>query len=137
MKASIALKLALGLSLAVIAGCGESGSTSLSGPPPDAGATIVIQGYAYSPLELTVDAGTVIAVHNLDEHVHTVTSESSDNAFIPGRASGVAFDSGNVDGNAWGAFTVPADAPSGATLPYYCATHGAGMKTPNGHIHVR
>lgn len=130
-------KLALGVSLVSLVACGANGPTSLSGPPPDAGATITIQGYAYSPLELTVDAGTIVAVHNLDEHQHTVTSESTDNAFVPGRTNGVAFDTGTVEGNAWGVFTVPAEAPSGAVLPYYCVTHGAGMKTPNGHIHVR
>jgi len=126
-------------------GPADSGTVGTSGP------TITIQGYAFSPLELTVDAGTTIRVVNLDSMAHTVTSEASDNAFVPGAVAGVSFDTGQVNpgtdtGGGYGyvrgatgsaTFTIPASAPSGTVVPYFCVNHGGTMVTPNGHITIR
>jgi plastocyanin len=115
------------------------------------GPTITIQGYAFSPLELTVDAGTTIRVVNLDSMAHTVTSEASDNAFVAGAVAGVSFDTGQVNpgsdpGGGYGyvrgatgsaSITIPASAPSGTVVPYFCVNHAGTMVTPNGHITVR
>jgi plastocyanin len=146
--------LAASLLLALAVGCNSGTDTGPndSGTPAPSGPTIVIEGYAFSPAELTVDAGTTIAIVNRDSMTHTVTSEAADDAFVPGAVSGVSFDTGPVqpttdtgDGpydyvrgaTAGASITIPASAPSGTVIPYFCTTHTNTMATPNGHITVR
>lgn len=150
----------------IFVGCSSS---STSTPPPDsgtpfdsgsplpdsgspAGAFIVITNLAYSPVELTVDAGTLIGITNNDGMEHTVTSEAADNAFTPSAVGGVSFDvtvpaatsgGGGPYGGGGGAspgtasFTIPASAASGTVIPFYCNIHKGTMATPNGHITIR
>jgi plastocyanin len=150
----------LGL-VGLVTGCG-SGSSSNNPQNPNTpgtptGPSISIQNMSFSPVDLTVDAGTVIAIFNHDTMAHTVTSEASDNAFTPGSPDGgVAFDTGQVPGgttnpppyNPGGGYlvsgvtggfsiTIPASTPSGTVIPYYCQNHTGTMTTPNGHITVR
>ena len=120
----------------LLAGCASDEPNGVV-TEPDAGLVITIEGYAYSPLDVTVDAGTVIAVHNLDQHTHTLTSETNAGDYTPGAVQGIAFDTGPVDQGRWSTVVVPANAASGVTIPYFCTTHGAGMVTPDGHITVR
>ena len=156
-------KLAWGAGIllgALAVGCG--GSSSSSPPPPTqsapSGPTITIHGMAFAPLDMTVDAGTVISIVNQDSMAHTVTSEASDNAFAPGAVAGVSFDSGQVQPTTTSpapqpgpgpygyarveqpltgtSITIPANAPSGTVIPYYCQNHLGTMATPNGHITV-
>lgn len=151
------LVAASSLLLALAWGCnsGSDGSpVGDSGTPGPTGPMIVIQGYAFSPAELTVDAGTTIAIVNRDSMAHTVTSETQDNDFVAGAVNGVSFDTGPVQptsdpgggGGGYGylrgatagvSITIPASAPSGTVIPFFCSTHTSSMATPNGHITVR
>lgn len=148
--ASLLLALAWGCNSGTDAGPSDSGTATNGGAP-----TITIQGYAFSPAELTVDAGTTIAIVNRDSMAHTVTSEAQDNDFVPGEVNGVSFDTGPVQptqdpgggGGPYGGYvrgatagasiTIPASAQSGTVIPYFCSTHTSTMATPNGHITVR
>ncbi|WP_242357005.1 MULTISPECIES: plastocyanin/azurin family copper-binding protein [Anaeromyxobacter] len=101
---------------------------------PTAQNEITIKGMAFSPLKLEVAPGATVTVRNLDSMPHSVTSESTAGAFRPGAASGVSFDTGSFTGER--TFTIPANAPVGATIPYYCSVHLGTMATPNGEIVV-
>jgi hypothetical protein len=63
-----------------------------------------------------------------------VTSESAPGEFAPGGVAGVAFDTGPFTGAR--SFTIPADAPPGTVVPFYCSVHRERMATPNGAIRV-
>jgi plastocyanin len=138
-----------GALLAALIACGGGGSSSGSStggtPVPAPGTTtpsanptaqneITIKGMAFSPLKLEVAPGATVTVRNLDSMPHSVTSESTAGAFRPGAANGVSFDTGAFTGER--TFTIPANAPVGATIPYYCSVHLGTMATPNGEIVV-
>jgi hypothetical protein len=89
---------------------------------------------AFSPLSLQVAPGTVVTVRNLDAMAHSVTSASATGAYSPGAVAGVSFDTGVFVGTA--TFTIPANAPPGTTVPYYCSNHGPVMVTPNGELRI-
>lgn len=105
---------------------------------PDAGAevTISISGYTFSPASLSVDPGTTITVENNDSAPHTVTSESADNDFTAGAVNGISFDTGTVPAGGTQTITIPSNAQSGTTIPYFCGFHTNMMTPPNGHITV-
>jgi len=130
---------------ALLAACGggssDGESTTPSGTPggtpaanPSSSFVITIQGMAFSPLRLEVTPGTTVTVRNLDGEVHSVTSQSTPGAFRPGSANGVSFDTGLFTGQR--TFTIPANAPVGATVPYFCLSHLQTMVTPNGEIAI-
>jgi len=56
------------------------------------------------------------------------------NALTPGAAGGVAFDTGAFTGSR--SFTLPANAPNGTAIPYYCTVHKWTVTTPNGTVTV-
>lgn len=73
--------LIAGLSLVACAGTTGSGtspapvaSASAAAPPALAKAAVTIKGFAFSPVTLTVDKGTVVTWTNNDSTTHTVTS---------------------------------------------------------------
>lgn len=79
---------------------GGGGGSSTDGTPPTAptgtptvnpsgSKVITIQGMAFSPLRLEVAPGATVTVRNLDDMVHSVTSESAPGTFRPGAANGV------------------------------------------------
>ena len=134
--------------LLVALGCGSDSSNQPTGP------TISIQNLAFSPADMSVAAGTTIAIVNNDSMAHTVTSEAADNDFTPGAVAGVSFDSGQVAAGGGGgtptpsnpgpyveaataSITIPSSAPSGTVIPYFCQNHKGAMATPNGHITVK
>lgn len=113
------------------AGSTDSGGTADTGPAEDtaaSGLVVTIKAFAYDPDNLTVPAGSTVAVKNLDTAAHTVTSEAKVGDFTPGGQAGVTFDTGSIAAGAAGSFTIPASAPSGTVIPYYCTIHKAGMK---------
>ncbi|BDG07299.1 cupredoxin domain-containing protein [Anaeromyxobacter paludicola] len=125
-----------------LSGCGgSSGTTANSSPTPTptpttaAGRVIGISGMAFSPLQLQVTPGETVTVQNHDPMEHTVTSEATSGAFVPGAVGGVSFDV-TVPPNASATFTIPANAAVGTKLPYYCRIHTSTMATPNGEIDV-
>jgi len=89
---------------------------------------------AYSPATLSVPPGATVTVMNKDAMPHSVTSESTPGAFTPGAVNGVQFDSGAATGTF--TFQVPANAPEGTVIPYYCTVHKGGMATPNAAIKI-
>jgi plastocyanin len=103
------------------AGTSSDGSTSASA------LEITIQNFSYSPVDLTVPAGSTVTVHNADSVGHTLTSESAPMAFTAGAVAGVSFDTGIIAPGATATFTIPATAPSGTVIPYFCAVHLQAM----------
>jgi plastocyanin len=96
--------------------------------------TISIENFAFVPPSLDVPPGATVTVRNGDPAPHSVTSESAPGEFAPGGVAGVAFDTGPFTGAR--SFTIPADAPPGTVVPFYCSVHRERMATPNGAIRV-
>jgi plastocyanin len=82
---------------------------------------IVILGLVDSPERLEVPAGSTVVIENFDPVAHTVTSSSAPGTYAPGAVDGVSFDSGPISSRA--AFTIPAGAPVGTVVPYFCSIH--------------
>lgn len=125
------------IGLAATAACGSSSSSVPAAAPAPSGPGffITISGMAFSPLDLHVPAGASVTVLNQDgSTAHSVTSEATQNAFAPGAVSGVSFDTGLFTGTK--TFTIPATAPSGTVIPYFCMNHRSAMVTPNGAITI-
>jgi plastocyanin len=130
----------LALTLAgVLAACGGSSSNPMAPTPtttvtptptptatPTAAATITIQAFTWMPQNLEVAPGTTVTVVNKDNTQHSVTSEATPGAFTPGAVNGVQFDSGAF-GTGTRTFTIPANAPVGTVIPYYCTVHLSNM----------
>jgi plastocyanin len=128
-------------------------NTNPTNPTKPSGPTISIGNYTFSPAELTVDAGTTIAIVNNDGFAHTVISETADNAFTEGAVNGVSFNSGTIPaatttgggpyggGNTTspgnGSISIPANAQSGTVIPFFCTIHKGMMSPANGHITIR
>jgi plastocyanin len=89
------------------------------------GETVTIQGIAYSPAELEVEAGTTITWTNEDDVLHTVTSGRQGEQGVPGvsddtdpRPDGTF--EGQLDGKDT-TFEFTFDDPG--TYAYYCDVH--------------
>lgn len=121
--------LVVGVSLSLLAACGGGTSTPSGGGGGGAvggggqsGNLITISAFAFSPQNLTVPAGATVQIVNDDSGIpHTVTSSVTSESFSPGAVNGVSFDSGDVA--AQGQIQIPASAPSGTVIPYYCRVH--------------
>lgn len=124
--------LALGGMLSMLASCGGSSSGSVSGGAP--GFYISITNMAFSPAELDVPPGATVTVIDNDTMPHSVTSETAPNVFTLGAVAGVQFDTGSFSGTT--TFTIPAAAPNGTVVPYFCTIHRAAMATPNATIKI-
>ncbi|HSD31549.1 MAG TPA: plastocyanin/azurin family copper-binding protein [Gemmatimonadales bacterium] len=80
---------------------------------------VCMNGQAFGPLNLTINAGTAVTWRNGDGIVHTVTSATG---------SGDVYDSGNIGGG--GTFAHTFNTPG--TYNYYCKIHGANGTPPTG-----
>ncbi len=115
--------------------CGGSSSDDGGGDSLPAGFYITISGMRFAPLDLAVPPGATVTVLNRDGEVHSVTSQSAPSSFAPGGVAGVTFDTGLFLGQR--TFAIPAGAPEGTVIPYYCTSHRELMATPNGTITIR
>jgi plastocyanin len=132
-------KSSLAAVAAIALACGGSSNTSSPGAAPapapqGPGFFITISNSTFSPSTLRVPPGGTVTVVNTDATLHSVTSESSMNAFTPGAVSGVQFDTGAFSGTM--SFTLPMSAPSGTVVPFYCTVHLQTMSPPNGSITI-
>lgn len=130
MNVPRALILVLGLAAAC-----SSSATSLFRLPPDggiaegggadAGPGIVIESLTFSPLNLRVAPGETVTVFNKDPVEHTVTSQPAVGEWVQGEVNGVSFDTGPILDQ--GSFTIPANAPRGTVVPYFCNIQKGNM----------
>jgi len=88
---------------------------------------IAIQNFQYVPANVIVHPGTTITVHNLDTVAHTLTSEAATGNFTAGAVAGVSFDTGLLAPNGTATFTIPANAPVGTVIPFFCMVHTTMM----------
>jgi plastocyanin len=126
----------------------DAGSPPLDGGlSPDAGdmtqdagptASINIANFAFSPQALTVAPGTTVTVTNSDGTInnvpHSVTSVSAMGQYTAGAVSGISFDTTPFTTGSK-TFTIPATAPSGTVIPFFCRIHTTMM--PQGTITVQ
>lgn len=99
LRTPLAAVLAVGVLIS--AGCGQSrpvattaapgAEMSITAPPQPAGANqVIIDGFAFAPVTLTVPAGITVTWTNRDEEPHTVAA--SDGSFhSPGMGTGATF----------------------------------------------
>jgi plastocyanin len=76
--------------------------------------------HTFSPVNVTVPAGSVVQWQNTDTSRHTVASDTN----LAGFNSDPQFPTG-LQGGATFNFTIPAGTPSGTILYYHCEFHGA------------
>jgi plastocyanin len=114
--------------------CGGSDGAAPAPSQTAQGFVITISGMSFSPLDLHVPPGATVTVQNRDAEVHSVTSAASPSTFVAGAVNGVSFDTGLFTGTA--TFVIPAAAPDGSVIPYFCRSHLAAMSTPNGTLTV-
>jgi plastocyanin len=88
--------------------------------------TIDISNFTFSPANLNVKPGTMVVVNNHDNMPHSVTSQSSPGAFVPGSVNGISFDTGQFSTGSM-SFTIPTGAQAGTVVPYFCTVHRAAM----------
>jgi plastocyanin len=112
---------------------GQPGAST--GGSPATAPTITIQNFAFSPNAITVAPGDTVTVMNMDTAPHSVTSESAVNGLVLGAVNGVQFDTGILNAGASGTFTIPASAPAGTVVPYFCKVHLGAM--PQGTVTVQ
>lgn len=124
-----ALRLAVAAALATA--CSEPG---ISTAPPS-GFVIVIAHAAFTPASIAVPPGATIEVVNQDADLHSVTSEATSGAYAPGEVAGVRFDTGPFSAGTR-LITIPADAPDGTVVPFYCSVHLGAMAPPDGNVTV-
>jgi plastocyanin len=86
---------------------------------------LVISNYRFSPERLPVVPGSAVLVRNEDHVAHTVTSAAAPGALEFGAVNGVAFDTPPFLGDS--TISIPAEAPVGTIVPYFCRMHGAAM----------
>ncbi|MGH2918537.1 MAG: cupredoxin domain-containing protein [Solirubrobacteraceae bacterium] len=104
------LPAALGLALALVAGCGDDSPMTSGAPSASKPTTAIrISNFLYEPDPSVVKAGTKISVSNADGAPHTLTDKGADRTF----------DSGTIKGGRTGTvtFTQP------GTYAYFCEFH--------------
>ena len=86
-----------------------------------------IQLFTFNPTNLTVPPGATVTVNNLDTAPHTATSQTVAGQFTLGAVNGVQFDTGMIAAGQSATFTIPANAPHGTVVPYFCDVHKGAM----------
>ena len=115
-------RLVLLLAAVALAACSDSPYGSGSGCTPTATKLCTVGGAAFSPVTLTVTAGTTVTWQNGDGISHTVTND-------PG--SGATFNLSLGNGG-----TVTHQFPDTGHFAYHCSFHGAPGTGMHGTIIV-
>ena len=110
-------RLVLLFAVVALAACSDSTYGSASGCTPTAAKVCSVGGVAFSPVTLTVTAGTTVAWQNGDGVTHTVTNDP---------ASTATFNLSLGNGA-----TVTRQFPDTGHFPYHCTFHG----TPGAGMH--
>ena len=110
-------RLVLFVAAVTLAACSDSPYGSAGGCTPTATKVCTAGGASFSPVTLTVTAGTTVAWQNGDGTTHTVTSDpASTDTFNLSLGSGAA---------------VTRQFPDTGHFPYHCTLHG----TPGAGMH--
>jgi plastocyanin len=125
--------LATALSTLALA-CGGGTRARATGADAHPEVDLIIRNYSFIPQDLVVAPGTTIRVVNEDPVPHSVTSQTAPAQYVPGSAFGVQFDTGPFTGET--TIYIPANALSGAIIPYYCSGH-RGQMANDGEIVVQ
>jgi len=104
----------------ISAALGGVTATAKLGVNPVATQVAMTANHSYSPITITVPAGTVIEFINPDTRNHTVTSDTGQS----GLDSAGQYPNGMPNGSTF-LWTVPAAAKSGTVYYYHCVYHGA------------
>ncbi|MGH9136578.1 MAG: cupredoxin domain-containing protein [Acidimicrobiales bacterium] len=93
------------------AGDDQEGTTSAPAEEEgDAAAGVTAEGFAFSPGEITVTAGSEVSFTNADGVTHTLTADDD------------SFDTGNVGGGETATLTAPAEP---GDYDYHCEIHSS------------
>lgn len=115
-----------------VTGAGGGGGSAVDaggdGSVAPTATNVLIQNFMYMPVTFTVAPGASVVVHNTDTMPHSMTSESATGNFTPGAVNGVQFDTGPIAPGSSGTFTIPANAPHGTMIPFFCTVHTRGMQ---------
>jgi plastocyanin len=115
--------LLLAASMAFVAACKSATSTYGGGGGPTCTSTatqVCMINTAFSPVNLTVAAGTAVTWRNGDAFSHNVASATG--------SPGTAYISGYLAANGTFSHTFSA----AGTYPYYCMIHGSDGSPPTG-----
>lgn len=116
---------------ATAAGCStDNGAAEVEGERLDAGTSLItIENQHFTPDNLDVRPGSKVVVRNLDNTMHSATSEDAVDAFIPAAVGHVGFDTGLFDSGER-SFNINTDATVGTVVHYFCRFHTAEMNQP-------
>ncbi len=107
--------------LLALPGCGDERTS-----PPVSPYVLTIRSNTFEPARLEVPAGGTVVVLNRDPWPHSVTSEAALGALVFGPVNDVSFDTGAFEETQ--AFTVPASAPPGTVVFFFCSQLGPAMR---------
>ncbi len=91
---------------------------------------IISQGNIFATTALTATSGGVVTVVNDDDTLHTIASESAEDAFDNTGSFNITVTSQGTE-----VFTLPT-ATSGTVFFFYCAIHTSSMTPANGTITI-
>lgn len=129
MKKEIFVRYILIMFLAVwSSSCGEAQPEQ----PVNEGAIILIESMSFVPDQVSVTAGQTVIVINNDSVLHSISSQSAENAFD---ATG-EFSTGPILDGSKGFFVVPETALPGDIFYFYSDIYQEGMNTENGQLVV-
>jgi hypothetical protein len=93
--------------------------------PPPSGYLITIENYTFIPQHLSLPPGAAVIVLNLDPFEHWVVSSTAADTYAPGSVNGISFNTGPFMDDT--AISIPAEAPVGTVVPYFCQIHQGAM----------
>jgi plastocyanin len=99
--------MSLGLLAVILLMIGSGTTCQPQEPGPEPEFDVAIEGYAYTPAEITISLGSAVTWYNKDPDIHTVTAQEG------------TFDSGNMARGDTFSYTFEEI----GTFEYYCIPH--------------